>query len=68
MRILVGLVLALVLLYFWLLGHWFARVVMFLALAALFGLLGALFRSRRAARAQSRVDRHSIWVPGMLWF
>jgi len=43
MEILVGLALALVLLYFWLLGHWFARVVMFLALAAAFGLLGAAF-------------------------
>ena len=36
MPILVGLGLTLVLLYLWLLGHWFARVVMVLALAVLF--------------------------------
>ena len=36
MPILVGLGFALVLLYLWLLGHWFARVVMVLALAVLF--------------------------------
>jgi hypothetical protein len=33
MHILIGLGLFLVLLYFWLIGHWFARVVMFLLLA-----------------------------------
>jgi hypothetical protein len=33
----IGLAFALVLLYLWLLGHWFARVVMVLALAVLFG-------------------------------
>ena len=37
MPILVGLGFALVLLYLWLLGHWFARVVMVLALAVLLG-------------------------------
>ena len=37
MLITIGLGLALVLLYLWLLGHWFARVVMVLALAVLFG-------------------------------
>lgn len=42
MHILIGIVLALGLLYFWLQGHWFARVVAFLLLAALFGLIGAL--------------------------
>ena len=31
--ILIGLVLVLTLLYFWLQGHWFARIVMFLPLA-----------------------------------
>lgn len=41
MHILVGLVLALCALYFWLSGHWFGRVVMFLGFAALFGLLGS---------------------------
>jgi len=53
MHILIGLVLALVLLYFWLLGHWFARVVMFLALAAIFGLLGALFTGMDGPPAQN---------------
>jgi hypothetical protein len=48
MAFLVGLILALALLYFWLIGHWFARVLMFLMLSPLFaatvavvaGLLG----------------------------
>ena len=39
MAILIGLVLALVVLYFWLVGHWFARVVVFLAFAVILGLL-----------------------------
>lgn len=34
MHILISLAMALALLYFWLIGHWFARVLMFLALAA----------------------------------
>src|SRR5690348_14818851 len=42
MEILVGLGFAVVLLYLWLLGHWFARVLVFLLLAALFGLIGAM--------------------------
>ena len=33
MPILIGLALAAALLYFWLIGHWFARVLMFLLLA-----------------------------------
>jgi hypothetical protein len=37
MPILIGLGFALVLLYLWLLGHWFARGVMLLALAVLLG-------------------------------
>jgi hypothetical protein len=41
MHFLVGLCLALALLYFWLLGHWFARVVMFLGLAVVVAFLGA---------------------------
>jgi hypothetical protein len=42
MHILIGGVLALALLYFWLLGHWFARVVTFLAFAAFGVLVGCL--------------------------
>jgi len=53
MHIIVGLGLALVLLYFWLLGHWFARVVMFLALAVAFGALGALFTGAGGPPAQN---------------
>ena len=60
MEILVGLALALVLLYFWLLGHWFARVVMFLALAVAFGGLGALY-----AGADGPPGHNHGWV-GML--
>jgi len=33
MHLLIGLLLGIVLLYFWLLGHWFARVLVFLPLA-----------------------------------
>jgi hypothetical protein len=44
MHILIGLALAAALLYFWLIGHWFARVLAFLLLTAVFGLaLGAAF-------------------------
>jgi len=53
MHILVGLVLALVLLYYWLIGHWFARVVMFLTLATTFGALGALFTGAGGPPAQN---------------
>lgn len=39
MHILIGLVLACGLLYFWLAGNWFARVLTFLPLAVLFAVL-----------------------------
>lgn len=42
MHILVGLVLAAVLLYFWLTGNWFARVLTFLLFAGVLGFLGAM--------------------------
>jgi hypothetical protein len=41
MHFLIGLGLFLGALYFWLIGHWFARVVVFLLFAALFGMIGA---------------------------
>jgi hypothetical protein len=42
MEILIGIVLALGLLWAWLTGHWFARVVMFLALTGILGgIIGA---------------------------
>ena len=37
MHILIALILAPALLYFWLIGHWFARVLTFLVFAALLG-------------------------------
>lgn len=43
MHILLGLLLACALLYFWLLGHWFARVLVFLLLTAALGFVGAAF-------------------------
>lgn len=40
MHMLIGLVLGCGLLYFWLVGHWFARVLVFLPLAFLLGFIG----------------------------
>ena len=40
----------LVLLYFWLLGHWFARVTAFLLFAGLLGLMGSLDDLSKIAR------------------
>jgi hypothetical protein len=37
MHILIGLALAVALLYFWLVGHWFARALVFLLFALAFG-------------------------------
>jgi hypothetical protein len=46
MEILLGLGLAVVLLYFWLIGHWFARVLTTILFVPLFAFLGAaLFAS-----------------------
>jgi hypothetical protein len=39
MHILIGLVVAAALLYFWLIGHWFARILMFLLLTVGVGLV-----------------------------
>jgi hypothetical protein len=44
-HILIGLLRAIVLLYFWLSGHWFARVLAFLLFAALGFVGGAGFAS-----------------------
>jgi hypothetical protein len=41
MHILIGLAVAVALLYFWLIGHWFARVLAFLLLAVCMGAGGA---------------------------
>jgi hypothetical protein len=40
MVILIGIVLALGALYWWLLGHWYARIIMLFPFAALFGFIG----------------------------
>jgi hypothetical protein len=42
MHFLIGLGLAVTLLYFWLIGDWFARVLVFLLLGAIGGLFGAM--------------------------
>lgn len=42
MHIVAGLLLVLALLYFWLIGHWFARIVTTLVFLAGFGGLGAV--------------------------
>ena len=44
MHILIGLAMGAALLYFWLLGHWFARILVCL----LFGVLGVLLASGNA--------------------
>ena len=41
MHIIVGLLLAIALFYFWLIGHWFARVLVFLMLAVVGFIAGA---------------------------
>jgi len=45
MELMIGAGLALALLYFWLIGHWFARVVMFLLLAVVGFIAGAALAS-----------------------
>jgi hypothetical protein len=59
MPILIGLGFALVLLYLWLLGHWFARGVMLLALAVLLGGVELMILSptSRLASAFARTIR-----------
>jgi len=52
MHILVGLCLGLVLLYYWLLGHWFARVVTLILFVPLFALGGAALFGSIATTAQ----------------
>jgi hypothetical protein len=46
MHILIGLAMAAALLYFWLLGHWFARVLVFLLLGAALGVGGMVIGMR----------------------
>jgi hypothetical protein len=54
MHILIGLAVAVALLYFWLIGHWFARVLVFLLLAVGLGLGGAaLLASAPGAKTEA---------------
>ncbi len=67
MEILIGLVLAAVVLYFWLIGHWFARVVVFLALVPLLGLGGAaLFAALPGATGAAAALGGCVGV-GLAW-
>ena len=59
MHIIIGVGAALALLYFWLIGHWFARVVMFLVLVVLLGFSGAALPTS-CASTPSRMTR---WRP-----
>ena len=52
MTVIVGICLAAVLLWAWLLGHWFARVVTFLAFGAGFVLLGLAIEHGKSAAAE----------------
>ena len=57
MHIIIGVGAAIALLYFWLIGHWFARVLVFPLLGDVLGLGGAalfsLVYSRRCCRSGS---------------
>jgi hypothetical protein len=66
MHILIGLAMGVALLYFWLVGHWFARVLVFLALGAGLFVGGAAIGSAAG-------DQSSWLVLGLLgavvaWF
>ena len=63
MLVLSGLGVAVVLLYFWLIGHWFARVLVFIALAVGFGIIGgAMFSSATGTVLFS--DQPGPWLAG----
>jgi hypothetical protein len=70
MTILLGICLALGLLYFWLLGHWFARVVMFLALSVLCGLGGVFINMTFVSDRPSAPAQWTILGLGIVlaWF
>jgi hypothetical protein len=63
MHIIVGLILALTLLYFWLLGHWFARVVTFLGLTVICGFAGYLAGAQMADHARNHVVIPGKFIP-----
>lgn len=61
MHIIIGLAAAVALLYRWLLGGWFARVLMFLVFVAAFGGLGALL-----LLASPGAPAAAGWIGGIL--
>ena len=58
MAILIGLGLAMALLYFWLIGHWFARILVFL-------LLSVFFFFMFVATAHDTSDRAGVVILGL---
>ncbi len=68
MHILIGLGVAVALLYFWLIGHWFARALMFLLLGVAFGVGGAALGN--GAVAGSPVPQLALGLTGIVaaWF
>jgi len=49
MHIIIGLLLGIALLYFWLVGHWFARILMFIVLTVLFSAVALAGDNREPA-------------------
>jgi hypothetical protein len=67
MEILIGLGLALALLYAWLRAWWFARVVVFLGLAGVLGFAGAAGGSQLGQQWAQITQSAQIWPSGMPW-
>jgi hypothetical protein len=65
MVVLIAVVLCVGLLYFWLMGHWFARVLVFLALAMLFALIagGSMESAFDSAFKNVSVDQWWLRMP-----
>ena len=55
MHILIGLAMGVALLYFWLIGHWFARVLVFLLLACVGGLGGTALGADQGGKVVSAI-------------
>jgi lipoprotein signal peptidase len=67
MHILIGLALAVALLYFWLIGHWFARILAFLMFAAILGLLGASIGNTADASVHGAPVVMALIGVGLAW-
>jgi hypothetical protein len=68
MHILIGLVLALVLLYYWLVGHWFARVVMAIILIPSLGVLGGAITADPSGKAPGMAVMGALFGAAAGWF